>query len=440
MANESSQGVLPSDLPGGVLALAVLVAVGLAALVTGVVAGPVAAAPVLGTGAFLVLIGRVGVRGRRRLGLLGLQLVATAGAAVTVGALATWTLITVQVDMGTDALVIAALLAVVALGVVHAIHAVAYAVAADLENVCRGLVAVGEGDRDVRLTTTGADETARVAEAGNRMIEQIARREAERDEAQATRESLVRAMVDRYSARETERAAAEVMRRQLVLGVSHDVRTPLTALRLLTTEVRDELVDQDELAEHADSMLRQLDLLGRLTEQVFELARLEAGDVGWARTPTQVGELIREAVEHLRPAAAARDVRLLVEAAEGLPATPVAPDRILRVVVNLVQNALQHTPAGGRVRVSVREAGGCVTTEVDDTGSGIAPEDRASVFEPFFRGDGTSVTSGTGLGLAISRAIVEAHGGRIELVAARVGTRVRFTLPVDAQPRARSEA
>lgn len=430
MERIASRRSAPYRLLGGELTPAFLAAVGLAAFLSGFAAGPATAATVLGTGVVMVAIGRIGVRARRRLGFLGLQLVATAGAAVTVGSAATWALVAGRMDEGTDALVVVALLAVVALGVVHAAHAVAGAVAGDLEDVCRGLEAVGRGDRGLRLGTSGADETARLAEAGNRMIERLEQREAERDEARSTRESLVRAMVDRFRTREAERDAAELLRRQLVVGVSHDVRTPLTSLRLLASAVRDELIEQEELAEHAESMLRQLDLLSRLTDQVFELARLEAGDVRWTLVATRVGDLTREAIEHLRPDAAERHVDLAVDVPKGLPVTRIAPDRILRVVVNLVQNALQHTPAGGQVRVSVWSERALVAVEVADTGGGIAAQERGRVFEPFFRGDGTRSGRGAGLGLAISRAIVEAHGGTIELVDAPVGTRVRFTLPV----------
>jgi len=414
------------------LALGILVAVGLVAVLTGVVAGPAMAVPVAGAGVATLAIGRVGVRQRRRLGFLGRQLAWTAGAAVSVGLLATWALAAMRADESPDLLVVAALLTAVALGVIYGTYVVGNAVTDDLEDVRRGLLAVGDGHRDVRLDDTGADEASRLAAAGNRMIDQLAQREAERDDAQATRESLVRAMVDQLRTREAEYEAAEALRRRLVAAASHDVRSPLTSLTLLAAAVRDELVEQDELAGHAEQMLRQLEVISRLTDQVFELARLEAGDVRWTLTETQVCDIIREAVEHLRPDAAARRIDLEIDVPSGLPRAHIAPDRILRVIVNLVQNALQYTPPGGEVCVRVREQAAFIVIEVTDTGIGISPEDRGRVFEPFFRGGQGPLDEGrsSGLGLAISRAIVAAHGGQIELVDVPIGTCVRFTLPV----------
>ena len=411
------------------LALLILIAVGVVAIATGMATGPRMAVPVAGVGVGAIVVGRIGVRERRRLGFLGRQLAWTAGAAVSIGLLTTWALVAVRAHGNADALVVAALLTAVALGVVYGTYVVGNAVADDLEAVRRGLLAVGDGDRTIRLDDTGADEAARLAAAGNRMIEQILSREAERDEAQASRESLVRAMVDQMRTREAERDTAEALRRQLVVAASHDVRTPLTSLTLLATAVRDEMVAGDELAGHAEQMLRQLGLITHLTEQVFELTRLEAGDVRWTLVRTQVADLIREAAEHLRPDTLVRDVDLEIDVAYGVPPAPVAPDRILRVIVNLVQNALEHTPSGGRVSVRVRGEPAFVVVEVSDTGSGIAPEDRERVFEPFFHGGSSDGARSSGLGLAISRAIVQAHGGQIALVETQDATCVRFTLP-----------
>jgi signal transduction histidine kinase len=119
------------------------------------------------------------------------------------------------------------------------------------------------------------------------------------------------------------------------------------------------------------------------------------------------------------------------EVAPGLAPACANPDKLQRVLVNLVQNAIQHTPADGSVLVSAHQVNGSVQIEVSDTGEGIAADDRLRVFEPFFRGgsDAARTRAGTGLGLAISRAIVEAHGGRIWLADAPRGTCVRFTLP-----------
>jgi signal transduction histidine kinase len=106
----------------------------------------------------------------------------------------------------------------------------------------------------------------------------------------------------------------------------------------------------------------------------------------------------------------------------------VAPEQIQRVLFNLIQNAIRHTPADGSVTVRAEVAGGAVQVEVADTGTGIAEADRERIFEAFFQG-GARSNGSAGLGLAISRAIVEAHGGRIWLGPSADGTSIRFTLP-----------
>jgi two-component system NtrC family sensor kinase len=429
-SSDAAPGPMRRWLQGDGLTVAMLASVGLIALVTGLATGPGMSLPVAGTGAATIAISRVGVRERRRLGFLGRQLAWTAGATVTVGLLTTWALIVMQAHTSTDALVVAALLTAVALGVVYGTYVVGDAVAGDLDDVRRALLAVGDGRRDIRLDETGGDEAARLAVAGNRMIVELVRHESEREEAVRARESFVRATVGDLRTREAERDTAEVQRRQLVVAAAHDVRTPLTSLTLLAAALRDELVGREELSEHAEQMLRQLGVISRLTKQVFELARLEAGDVQWTLVQMHIGDLIREAVEHLRPDAAERKVDLAIDVSENLPRAAIAPDRILRVIVNLVQNALQHTPPNGQVSIHVREEQAAVVVDVCDTGAGIAVEDRERAFEPFFRGAQQTARPGAGLGLAICRAIVEAHGGHITLVDGVVGTSVRFMLPV----------
>jgi signal transduction histidine kinase len=133
-----------------------------------------------------------------------------------------------------------------------------------------------------------------------------------------------------------------------------------------------------------------------------------------------------ETVEAMRQESAAR---LVVEVPRDLGPARGAPEQIQRVLFNLIQNAIRHTPADGSVTVRAESAAGGVQIEVADTGSGIADGDRDRVFEAFFQSGGARTNGSAGLGLAISRAIVEAHGGRIWLEPCARGTSVRFTLP-----------
>jgi signal transduction histidine kinase len=268
----------------------------------------------------------------------------------------------------------------------------------DLDAVRATLAAVGEGHRDVRTGLTGAGELARLA-------------------------ADVDAMVARLGAEERAR-------RTLIAAVSHDLRTPITSLRLLADAIDDGIVDAETGRGYAARMSTHVRTLGALIDDLFELTRLEAGELRWSVEQVQLDSLVREAVEAMRPAADAGAVRV---SAELVPAAARAnPEQLQRVLFNLIQNAIRHTPQDGSVMVRAQLVDGEVEVEVADTGTGIRADERDQVFEPFFRGGAgrARADAGLGLGLAISRAIVEAHGGRIWLADADEGTSVRFALPV----------
>ncbi len=282
-------------------------------------------------------------------------------------------------------------------------------------NVLRaGLAAIGAGERSPALRVGGDDELAQVA------------REVE-------------AMVARLAAAEQRREEADAARRSLIAAVSHDLRTPVTALRLLADAVNDEVGDPEMRREYVRRLGLHVRALGALIDDLFELTRIEAGEVAWTMRQVQIDELVEETVAAMAPAARAGGVAVRAEIDPALVAAHVNPERIQRVLFNLIQNAIRHTPADGSVTVRAASAGTNVEIEVADSGEGIAPGDRERVFEPFAQGsDRSSRTDGSaGLGLAISRAIVEAHGGRIWIVEDGAeddggGARVRFSLPGSA--------
>jgi signal transduction histidine kinase len=224
---------------------------------------------------------------------------------------------------------------------------------------------------------------------------------------------------------------AERMRRDLIAAVSHDLRTPITSLRLLTEAIADDVVDAATKRSYLQQMSTHLDAMSALIDDLFELSRLEAGDITWSIEQVRLEELVGETVDAMRVQADARHVQVRAELPPGLRPAHGDPEKLQRVLFNLIQNAIRHTPADGSVVVRARPAGDAVEIEVADTGDGIGPADRDRVFEPFFRGGAQAArpSNGAGLGLAISRAIVEAHGGRIWLEDAPHGTRVRFSLP-----------
>jgi signal transduction histidine kinase len=268
----------------------------------------------------------------------------------------------------------------------------------DIDRLRGTLVAVGDGAREPVPPTGGADELAELAGAANAAIGKL--------------------------------AAAERARRGLIAAVSHDLRTPITSLRLIAEAVEDDIVDAPTRAEYLRQMRAHIAALSALIDDLFEFSRLEAGDIAWTMERVRLDRIVAEAVDTMRVQAAAKQVDVRARVPAHLGAAEAHPEQLQRVLLNLIQNAIRHTPADGSVTVSAEEAGGRLEVEVADTGDGIAGPERERVFEPFFRGgtEAARTRSGAGLGLAISRAIVEAHGGRIWLEDSARGTRVRFSL------------
>ena len=392
---------------------------GLAGLVVGAAAGGVVLGLVYGAkdgllmGLFLLacglpVMGAAHLLSRRRglAGSLGRQL--TAGVAVTVvllvlgvGAVALLMFLSAH-----DALTMGVLLVFAGGLAAYVVRVLSRGVMDDIHAVRDGLRAVGEGRRDPSIRTGARDELAELAESANRMTAQLADREAERD-------------------------MAEGARRQLVAAVSHDLRTPLTSLRLLADAIEDDLVDRDTRRRYLEQMSVHIHSLSNLIDDLFELSRLEAGDISWSMQQVKLDELVGETVEAMQAQAGARRVAVEAHVPSGLAPARANPEKLQRVLFNLIQNAIRHTPADGSVTVEAEAGRGTVEVEVSDTGAGLAPEERDRAFDPFFRGGAGQARTGegTGLGLTICRAIVEAHGGRIWFAESPRGTRVRFSLP-----------
>jgi len=288
-----------------------------------------------------------------------------------------------------------------------AARTVAGGIMGDVEAIRDGLVEVGRGEREVTIETSAHDELAELAAAANAMICQLREEEAGRD-------------------------LSEAARRNLVAAVSHDLRTPITSLRLLADAVGDDIVEDAETRRgYLRRMGTHIDALSVLIDDLFELSRLEAGDISWTIEQVPLPELVGETVEAMRVQAEAKGVAVTADVPDTLKPAQANPEKLQRVLFNLIQNAIHHTPADGSVVVRAESVPSGVEFEVADTGDGIAAEERERVFTAFYRGgaDAARTSPGAGLGLAVSRAIVEAHGGRIWLADAAVGTRVRFRLP-----------
>jgi len=271
---------------------------------------------------------------------------------------------------------------------------------ADVDAIRGTLGAVGQGRRDVRTGVAGANEIAQLAGEVDAMV----------------------TLLDKE-----ERA-----RQTLIAGVSHDLRTPITALRLLAEAIDDDIADSTTRRQYAARMGTHVRALGALIDDLFELTRLQGGDLNWTLEQIDLEDLVAETVAAMQPQAEARMVMVNALRDDTMPRALAQPEKVQRVLFNLIQNAIRHTPPDGSVTVRAERIGGAVEVEVADTGGGIPDAQREQVFEPFFRGDSSRTEDGAGLGLAISRAIVEAHGGRIWFAPSDVGARVRFRLPAAA--------
>jgi signal transduction histidine kinase len=218
-------------------------------------------------------------------------------------------------------------------------------------------------------------------------------------------------------------------RRELVSWASHDLRTPLASLRALIEAAEDGLI---EPAEYLPTLREQATTLTALVDDLFELAQIDAGALTLELRRTDLADIVAATLRILGPEAATRRVSLGATVSPGLTVV-VAPDKIERVLANLIANALRHTPADGSVAVRAETLANEVCVHVEDTGSGFAAGTSTRAFERFWRGDRARSGGGAGLGLAIAHGLVAAHGGRIWAEnRPQGGACVSFSLPTAA--------
>ncbi len=215
-------------------------------------------------------------------------------------------------------------------------------------------------------------------------------------------------------------------RRELVAWASHDLRAPIASMQAMLEAIEDGLASPDD---YLPTLREQVRTLSTLVDDLFELARIDAGALTLELHRTAVAPLVASALRQLRPEAEARGVALSSDVADDVEAQ-LAPDKFERVLFNLVTNALRHTPSDGSVAVRVERRADDLVLRVEDSGEGLQGEAPARMFERFWRADRARSGSGAGLGLAIARGLVEAHGGRIWAEnRPQGGACVSFTLP-----------
>lgn len=273
---------------------------------------------------------------------------------------------------------------------------------------------LAQGDLKIRVSESGNDELAVLSRTFNHMA----------------------AALDELDER---KRALEQGRRDLIAWVSHDLRTPLATVRAMNEALIDGVVtDTETVQRYQHNIQREIQHLSGLIDDLFALSQLDAGPEHFTlkREPTSLRDLVSDTLGSLSARARQREIRLSGSVDESIDMVSVAPDKIQRVLDNLLDNALHHTPPGGKVTLRARRCASGVEISVFNSGSSIAPDELPHIFESFYRGErwrgqGSDGYRGTGLGLAIARGLVEAHGGTIHADSdpAR-GTTFTFTLPL----------
>jgi signal transduction histidine kinase len=255
--------------------------------------------------------------------------------------------------------------------------------------------AIAAGDFERRLSVAREDEVGRLSTSINRMAADLARLEA--------------------------------ARREFIARISHDLRTPLTAIKGFVVNLQDSA--PPEMQPALATMDQQADRLIGLVNDLLTLSRLQRGRMRLRSAELDLAQVARSAAALAGARAQRLGVTLNLQLAQDLPAVPGDADRLQQVILNLLDNALKATPAGGTVYVEVELRWGEAVLSVVDSGCGLTAEEAARAFEPYFRGQG----GGAGLGLAIAREIVEGHGGHIWLrQRAEGGAEAGFALPCSA--------
>ncbi len=265
----------------------------------------------------------------------------------------------------------------------------------DLLSLSRSVAA---GDLSARVPVRSRDEIGQLTAEFNSMVEQL-------EHARAEKERL------------------EASRRELIAAVSHDLRTPLASMRAMVEALNDGVVsDTETITRYLSNIQNETKHLSTLIDDLFELSQIDAGVLKLHLEPTSIEDLVSDTLESMTAQAEKKKIRLHGQV-EGTPVrVPLDAPRMQRVLYNLIQNAIRHTPADGTVTLTVRGQSDRIELLVADSGEGIAPSDLPHIFERFYRGEPARTranradATGAGLGLAISRGIVEAHGGTITAV------------------------
>jgi len=287
-------------------------------------------------------------------------------------------------------------------------YVVARSITLSIEGLALGAQNLAEGDLTTRLEASSDDEVGELARVMNTMAEELE---------QAFRRQ-----------RELEQA-----RKDLIASVSHDLRTPLASMRAMVEAISDGVVsDELTIRNYCSNIRSEVEHLSKLIDDLFELSRLDSGTLDLHLQPSSVEEMLSSVLDSMKAQAEAQVLKLSHSLNGSLEPVMADPHQIQRVLYNLVQNAIRHTPADGTISVEAQDLGEEVQINVVDSGQGIVEDDVNKVFDRFYRGEKSRSREfgGAGLGLAIAKGIVEAHGGRIWVDSQPgAGSRFSFSLP-----------
>ncbi len=241
-------------------------------------------------------------------------------------------------------------------------------------------------------------------------------------------------LVERINIQMEKLQKADMSRRELVANVSHDLRTPLATLQgyIETLFLKDKNLTAQERKQHLEIAIRHCERLAKLVDALFELAKLDSHETKARYEPFNIGELAHDVVQKFELSAREKQIAIQIDLNQSLPFVNADIAMIERVIENLLENAVRHTPAGGSIRLACSPQNGDIAVRVSDTGCGIPPEDLPFIFDRFYHRDQTQngKTGYSGLGLAIARRILELHERTIRVESTPGnGTRFTFTLP-----------
>jgi signal transduction histidine kinase len=270
---------------------------------------------------------------------------------------------------------------------------------------------VAKGNFATRTTIEGGDELAELAKTFNNMA--------------AALESV-----------DVQKRELEQARRDMIAWASHDLRTPLAAMRVMNEAIIDGVVtDAETINRYHQNIHTEIQHLSHLIDDLFELTQLDTGHLKLDLQMTSLRDLISDTLGSMNARATRAGVSLTGTVGADVDMACIAPDKIQRVLHNLIDNALHHTPAGGKVTLAAEQNDHSIQISVTNSGAAIPEADLPHIFTSFYRGERSRSQSsdgyrGTGLGLAIARGFVEAHGGEIRVESKPdAGTTFTFTIP-----------